>query len=301
MTGPGEPPRTGDAGPRCRRCLALLGPAAAVCGECGTRCGDPGGTAGHPVSLPRAWAAVPRPPSPSAPIGPGQYDRGMLTTPGTRPVGPPAAAPSPERTPSPGRRASATRPGERRPAPAVRRALASGLDALLLLLAAAPFTAGLLWMLRGEETGEGTWPAQLLIGAGTSLLCALALTMLWCQGVRGRAPGAAALGLRLVRAVDERPVGTARSLARAALFPVLLPVALLGLRRGSGVHDRLTGALLLDVRHGEDPWHPRPVPASRVPAALRLGPAAAPVLVPGSPSGGRPVLTPRPRPVETAP
>lgn len=71
--------------------------------------------------------------------------------------------------------------------------------------------------------------------------------------------------------------------------------------RGSGPHDRLTGALLLDVRRGEDPWHPRPVPASRVPAALRLGPAAAPVLVPGSPSGGRPVLTPRPRPVETAP
>lgn len=284
-----------DGGDRCPRCHGLLPPAAAVCGECGAGICSPEWRGATLAEAPHAWPLVSRPPAATASPHAGQYDRGMLTTPGTRPVGPPPATSA-----RVGTRPSRPGAGERRDATPARRVLAVLLDLLLLSVATAPLAAALLWLAR---LGGGA-SAQLLIGLGSALLGGVALLLLWAQGERGRGPGAAALGLRLVRAEDERPVGTLAALRRGVLVLPLLPVAARDAWHGAvgrSPHDRAIGARLLDVRRGEDPWCPRPVLAPRGDPRTLLGAATTPVVVPRPRPAGHAPLTPHPRPVETVP
>ena len=144
-------------------------------------------------------------------------------------------------------------------------------------------------------------------------------------GVAGVSPGLAVVALRVVDEHDARPIGVPRALLRVALLGLAaLPTAGLGLAtlaftavsdptgRRRGAHDRLTGAVVVDVR---------PVPAVEVDVevrprpivnltAMRLMPVADPVVAPtvAVPTAGpapaptaAPSTAPRPRRRRTRP
>lgn len=79
------------------------------------------------------------------------------------------------------------------------------------------------------------------------------------QSMTGASFGKAILGLRLVRAADYQPPGLVATLGRSLAFVLTLGVAglpvLLGDRQ-SGLHDRVSRLIVLDVVNGADPVGP---------------------------------------------
>ena len=82
------------------------------------------------------------------------------------------------------------------------------------------------------------------------------------QGLTGFSFGKSMMGLRLVRAVDDRPPGFAAVLLRSGVFVGTLGLAAIPvLRRSgacSGLHDRVSGLKVIDVVLGDDPVGPSP-------------------------------------------
>lgn len=79
---------------------------------------------------------------------------------------------------------------------------------------------------------------------------------LW-QGYTGMTFGKSMLGIRLVRVADKRPPGLAACITRGGIFGATaglaaLPVVLSGVPH-DGLHDRLTGATVIDVVQGANP------------------------------------------------
>jgi uncharacterized RDD family membrane protein YckC len=87
------------------------------------------------------------------------------------------------------------------------------------------------------------------------------------QGLTGNTFGKSMMGLRVVRAADNRPPGLAPSIQRSLIFVATgglaaLPVVLHRTPH-SGLHDRASGLAVLDVTTGANPLGPRPQAALR--------------------------------------
>lgn len=87
------------------------------------------------------------------------------------------------------------------------------------------------------------------------------------QGLTGNTFGKSMMGLRVVRATDNRPPGVGPSMLRSLIFVgtcglAALPVVLHA-RPGAGLHDRVTGLTVLDVTTGANPLGPRQQAALR--------------------------------------
>lgn len=163
---------------------------------------------------------------------------------------------------------------------------------------------------------------------GTVLLVSLLYAVL--LGVAGLSPGKAMVGLRVVRYGDGQPIGVSKALLRTAVLGIFtIPTAGLGLAtlawtavmdpggRRRGGHDRMTDAVVVDVRPVPEPdaTDDRPrqivnltamrlVPARAVPAPTPAPPPA-PVAAPAPSAAPAPAArpaTPAPRtPPPTAP
>lgn len=143
-----------------------------------------------------------------------------------------------------------------------KRALACVLDLVAVVLLGGGFLAAGLW----QQLGAGR-PAPLLVVGGGLVLVGLVAVQWWLLGARGVTLGKQLVGLRVVDAGTGRVVGPARALVRvalqvaAAVVPVLGHVLLLASPlldpsgRRQGWHDRLSGAVVLDVGLGLDPVH----------------------------------------------
>lgn len=81
------------------------------------------------------------------------------------------------------------------------------------------------------------------------------------QGLTGTSFGKAMLGLRLVRATDNRPPGVAAAVLRSGLFLATFGLAgvpvVLSATPHAGLHDRISGVAVLDVSTGANPLGPR--------------------------------------------
>lgn len=161
------------------------------------------------------------------------------------------------------------------------------------------------------------WVA-LVAFVATSVVAGLVTAIL--VGATGSTPGKAALGLRIVRASDGRPIGFGAALGRTlALWAAGLPTLGLGLatlawtaamdpdRRRRGLHDRIGDAVVVDVRPrpaevAEDDDRPQQIVNL---TAMRLlpSPAPAPVTAPGpSPfAAPAPVMPQAPPPAAVSP
>ncbi|HWJ83763.1 MAG TPA: RDD family protein [Nocardioides sp.] len=118
-----------------------------------------------------------------------------------------------------------------------------------------------VWALAGSSGS-----VAVLVFVGVAVLLGAATGVL--VGTTGLTPAKAALSLRVVRAADGRPIGVGPGLLRAVVLGIAgLPTLGLGAatlgwtaamdpgRRRRGLHDRIGGAVVVDVR-------PRPVEAS---------------------------------------
>jgi len=216
-----------------------------------------------------------------------------------------------------------TQPGTRQSYPAAeldRRFYAFAIDRLLAwgVYAGAGFAAYTLLI----EPGD-TWAG---IGVIVAVVLLVALAFAALLGVAGVSPGKALVGLRVVRHDDGRPIGVPAAVLRTLVLGVAaLPTFGLGVAtlawtavmdaggRRRGAHDRLTGAVVVDVR---------PLPAPEVEAderprqivnltAMRLmptppdepveAPAPAPVPAPAPPPAPAPAPAPTPDPVAPTP
>lgn len=150
-----------------------------------------------------------------------------------------------------------------RPAPAGRRAWASAVDALVLLLALVPLSAGILLSHRSGPGGESLLP-RILIGAGAVSALAVTLGLAAQLSRTGRSPGIRMLSLRAVPLGPRASISALRAVARCILQVPSAPALLLGalILPGStrmGGLDRILGLRLLDVAWGEDPGQPAPI------------------------------------------
>ncbi|WP_139977645.1 RDD family protein [Nocardioides litoris] len=147
---------------------------------------------------------------------------------------------------------------------------------------------------------------RVVLGVAVVLVVAVAVLLAQAVllGVAGTSPGKSALGLRVVRADDGRPLGLGKALVRVLVLAVLtLPTAGIGLAtlawtavmdpsgRRRGAHDRMSDAVVVDVRPvpGEVEASPQPRAVVNL-TAMRLVPAPAPTPAPA------PVAAPRPAP-----
>ncbi|MCW1806608.1 RDD family protein [Brachybacterium squillarum] len=281
----------------CSTCGALLPEGAAVCGECGARY-QASPYERRATDAPVAWSPSPRARSRDlgqeesgpaeeegiqllsredlAPREPGattlrgadQYDRRMVTQPGTQPGGDPGASPvygSPAPAP-----ASAT-PGEGGPAaleppldacvpaPAAKRLLAAIVDGVIHGVVLVPLIIGIVLIATQESPGT---LAAVLTGIGVALPVAYAVVIIWLHGAKGFTPGKLALGLRTARVSEGGRLGFLRSLGRAVLyrlFPLLFALSIFLDPRGTlrGFHDRVVDSVVVDVKAGRDPLRPR--------------------------------------------
>ena len=150
------------------------------------------------------------------------------------------------------------------------------------------------------EPGD-TW-AGIAVIAGVVLVVGLAFAVV--LGIDGVSPGKGIVGLRVVREEDGRPIGIPAAVLRTIVLGVAgLPTFGLGVAtlawtavadpsgRRRGAHDRMTGAVVVDIR-------PQPVPEEEVDerprqivnlTAMRLMPSP----------HEQPVETPAPAPAST--
>ncbi len=164
------------------------------------------------------------------------------------------------------------------------------------------------------EPGD-TWTGIAVI-AGVVLVVGLVFAIV--LGVAGVSPGKALVGLRVVRHDDGRPIGVPAAVLRTIVLGVAaLPTFGLGVAtlawtavmdpsgRRRGAHDRMTGAVVVDMR-------PQPEPEEEVDerprqivnlTAMRLMPSPQQQSVepPASVSAPAPEPTPQPAPEPVAP
>ncbi len=157
------------------------------------------------------------------------------------------------------------------------------------------------------EPGD-TW-AGIAVIAGVVLVVGLIFAVV--LGVAGVSPGKALVGLRVVRPEDGRPIGIPAAIVRTIVLGVAaLPTFGLGVAtlawtavmdpsgRRRGAHDRMTGAVVVDMR-------PQPEPEEEVDerprqivnlTAMRLmpSPQEQPVEAPASVPAPTPAPTPAP-------
>ncbi len=156
-----------------------------------------------------------------------------------------------------------TQPGTRQSYPAAeldRRFYAVAVDRLMAwtVYAGAGFAAYRLLL------GPGDTLLGVLLIAAVVLLVGLGFAVV--LGVAGVSPGKGLVGLRVVRHEDGRPIGIPAAVLRTlALGVAALPTFGLGLAtlawtavmdasgRRRGAHDRLTGAVVVDVRPQPEP------------------------------------------------
>jgi hypothetical protein len=181
-----------------------------------------------------------------------------------------------------------------------RRCTAFALDRLLGWGVSAA-VAYAVWALVGTST-----LVTVLVFVGVDVLLGVVTAVV--LGTTGLTPAKAALGLRVVRDADGRPIGVGAALLRVLVLGVAgLPTLCLGAatlgwtaamdptRRRRGLHDRCSGAVVVDAR-------PRPVehaPAEERPqqlvnlTAMRLLPApASPVAADAGPTPAPPSVPP---------
>lgn len=159
-----------------------------------------------------------------------------------------------------------------RPAPTGRRSAAFAIDAVGWALLSVPSALGAIHLLPVLAGGTATDAAALagpllLMGVGQVLLTAYGITQLALHGRRGVTIGKASLGLRSVNvATFDRP-GFWRVVLRALVLwasQVVLPVVGPALCFASGLWDpeargrswldRVGRCLVVDARHGLDPF-----------------------------------------------
>lgn len=281
----------------CSTCGALLPEGAAVCGECGARYQaspyerratdapgswsqsprarsrdlgqeESGPAEGEAIQLLTREDLAPRERGATTLRGADQYDRRMVTQPGTQPGGHPGASPvhgSPAPAP-----ASAT-PGKGGPAaleppldgcvpaPAAKRLLAAIVDGVIHGVVLVPLIIGIILIATQESPGT---LAAVLTGIGVALPVACAVVIIWLHGAKGFTPGKLALGLRTARVGEGGRLGFLRSLGRAVLyrlFPLLFALSIFLDPRGTlrGFHDRVVDSIVVDVKAGRDPLRPR--------------------------------------------
>jgi uncharacterized RDD family membrane protein YckC len=212
-----------------------------------------------------------------------------------------------------------TQPGMRQSYPAAeldRRFYAFAIDRLLAwaVYAGAAVAAYRLFF----EPGDTLAGVGLI--AGVVLLVGLAFAV--PLGVAGVSPGKALVGLRVVRHEDGRPIGVPAAVLRTlALGAAALPTFGLGVAtlawtavmdasgRRRGAHDRLTGAVVVDIRPQPEPEQEadeRPRQIVNL-TAMRLVPAPVEEVVQETPAAvpaaapGRHAAAPRQPPTQPPP
>ncbi|WP_102144548.1 RDD family protein [Mycobacterium hubeiense] len=109
------------------------------------------------------------------------------------------------------------------------------------------------------------------------------------QGLTGTSFGKAMLGLRLVRASDNRAPGVAAAVVRSGIFLVTLGLAALPVLTNparTGLHDRVSGTAVLDVTTGANPLGPRQQTILRRSADRSLNRVYSPVSAAATPRRG---------------
>lgn len=187
-----------------------------------------------------------------------------------------------------------------------RRFYAYALDRLV----AWPLLALAAWFGWGLAT-DGSWLPGLALVLGVGLLVTVVLGLL--VGLRGGTPGKAVLGLRVVGVETGQPLGAGPGVLRTLVLALAgLPTLGLGVatlaqtavldpgRRRRGWHDRLTGAVVVDVRpaaeRGPDDLAPAAPQQVVNLTAMRLAPPAARATQPPAPTPAR-RAEPAPEPV----
>ncbi len=185
-----------------------------------------------------------------------------------------------------------------------RRFYAFALDRL----ATSAVLAVVVWWAWRTWLEDGQVAAGLAVIAAAVLATTLALAA--AVGSLGVSPGKALLGLQVVRESDGRPLGFAAALVRTLVLGMLtVPTAGLGVvtlawtavmdpgGRRRGAHDRMTGAVVVDVRPAPPVVEVSAPQAQGVVnlTALRLTPAGRidAATVPGS-GGGEEAVEPAP-------
>jgi uncharacterized RDD family membrane protein YckC len=164
------------------------------------------------------------------------------------------------------------------------------------------------------EPGD-TW-AGIAVIAGVVLVVGLAFAIV--LGVAGVSPGKALVGLRVVRHEDGRPIGVPAAVLRTIVLGVAaLPTFGLGVAtlawtavmdpsgRRRGAHDRMTGAVVVDVRpqpQQEEEVDERPrqivnLTAMRLMPSPQEQPVEPPASVPAPAPAPEPAPQPAPAPV----
>ncbi|MGR2752991.1 RDD family protein [Agromyces arachidis] len=162
-----------------------------------------------------------------------------------------------------------------RPAPPGRRSVAFAIDAAGWAVLAVPVVVGAFQAVPAVRSGGITEVAELavplvLVAVGQLLLTAYGLTQLALHGRRGVTIGKASIGLRSVEVASFGPVGFWRAVLRASVLwaaQLLVPVAGPALCFASGLWDpeargrswldRIGRCLVVDARHGLDPFDAR--------------------------------------------
>lgn len=276
----------------CSTCGALLSQGAVVCGECGARFqaspfhkkatdapvawgkapvrrrqendSDAGALPEEPgVELISRESLEPTPTGMTA-MRPGadQYDRTMAASNPPSHLAAPAAGEQSQGAPE-GPRGVLERPLDGcTPAAIGKRLIAWLIDCAISGLVAIPLTIGAILI---SVKHHASLLAQILVGIGVVLPLLYLLVLVWMEGTKGSTPGKLAMGLRTVRHSKGGTIGLGGALGRAVLLglPVIgLVMAVLVLvdprRTGRGGHDRITDAVVIDIREGRNGIQPRP-------------------------------------------
>ncbi|MGP9747156.1 RDD family protein [Brachybacterium sp. AOP29-B2-41] len=293
----------------CSTCGTLLSEGAVICGECGARyqaspyerraTDTPGAWAQAPRSRARDLGAdaaqapeeegielvsreslLPKNPGATALRTQEQYDQMMVTQPAMNQTGP---GPAPGMLNGPGSPAPApSAPGGEPmeppldgcvPGSLLRRFLAALVDSVIGTLVAVPLTLGMILILTSDTIGL---LPQILVGVGVALPVAYTVLMIWLAGSKGFTLGKLILGLRITKDGVGGPIGFVRALGRWALYGIIPLIMALSIfidpkKHLRGLHDRVIGSVVVDIKAGRNPLQPRPDDFERESAAHYLG------------------------------
>lgn len=194
---------------------------------------------------------------------------------------------SPGSAPAPGTSASATGiVSEMEPpldgcAPAspVKRLVAALIDGVIATVVLIPLIIGIVLLVVQDPI---TLLPQILVGVGVALPAAYTVLMIWLSGAKGITIGKVILGLRITRFSQGGPLGFLRALGRWALYAIIwwlmaLSIFLDPKKMLRGFHDRAIDSVVVDVKAGRNPLHPRPDDFERASDEQYLGAPSVPV------------------------
>ncbi|WP_188079068.1 RDD family protein, partial [Actinotalea subterranea] len=192
-----------------------------------------------------------------------------------------------------------------------KRLLAYVIDSAAYMIIGGGFViGGLLPLLAGiTDPGRSQVSPSPLLAVGWLLVVAFGIVQWWLLGTRGFTVGKRLVGLRVLSAVDGRPIGMGRAFLRLLIPAAGSLAAGIGQPlvyaspffdssgRRQGWHDKVAGSMVFDVTVGVDPsaapGASGPDAARRIDGLLRA--QGVPPVAPGAPAPGAPAPVGPPR------